>query len=115
MGCEPSVCVLLSRQITGAGLLPEHSGHWTEEQMRCNASKFMAASAKLMESGMLVSQEDYVARIANMSRFGGAPNMRAYSRLNWETLWYPTWNAAVSALIVFDIISRLASSSRSCF
>ena len=29
---------------------------------------------------------DAAARAARVSRRGGAPNMRAYSRLNWETL-----------------------------
>jgi hypothetical protein len=40
-------------------------------------------------------QEDNRTRL--MSRSGGAPNKRVYSRLNWDALSYPTRNAALLA------------------
>jgi hypothetical protein len=41
-----------------------------------------------------LSAAGIVARKAFMSRIGGWPNIRLYSRLNWLTLSYPTSNAA---------------------
>ncbi len=41
-----------------------------------------------------LSAAGLVARKAFMSRIGGCPNIRLYSRLNWLTLSYPTSNAA---------------------
>jgi hypothetical protein len=45
------------------------------------------------------------------SRFGGAPNMRARSRLNCDALSKLTWKDAVSTLRALEIITRRASSS----
>lgn len=44
-----------------------------------------------------------------ISLFGGLPKKRLYSRLNWESLAYPTIRHAVVASIRLDNISRLAS------
>jgi hypothetical protein len=41
-----------------------------------------------------LSAAGLVVRKAFMSRIGGCPNIRLYSRLNWLTLSYPTSNAA---------------------
>jgi len=49
------------------------------------------------------------------SRNGELPNIREYSRLNWDALWYPTLKAEPSALSPSSTISRLASSKRRRF
>src|SRR5438128_854083 len=46
---------------------------------------------------------------------GGSPNLRAYSRLNWLELSYPTAYAAVVTVAPPAIKSRRASSRRSSF
>jgi hypothetical protein len=43
-----------------------------------------------------------------MSRFGGSPNIREYSRLKWDGLSYPTSKTAVSTLLS-SATSRTAS------
>src|SRR5262245_5357514 len=50
-----------------------------------------------------------------MSWLGGTPNLRAYSRLNWLELSYPTSNAAVVTEARPVLRSRRASSRRSSF
>jgi hypothetical protein len=52
---------------------------------------------------------------SNASRFGAAPNIREYSRLNCEALSYPTRYAALLTLAPATVIKRRASNSRNCF
>jgi hypothetical protein len=53
--------------------------------------------------------------MALMSRMGGWPKKRLYSRLNWLTLSYPTSKATVEASTPSRSIRPRAACSRNCF
>ena len=74
----------------------------------------MSDQTELSAGGCRTSRHwTYPAPLVARSCLGGTPNFRAYSRLNWLGLSYPTSKAAVVTEAPFILRSFRASSRRS--
>ena len=97
---------------------PLCAGRWkllATEAVRQQLTTEFAGELNGLRQAALISTTFLISQSFLMSRIGGWPKKRLYSRLNWLTLSYPTSNATVEASRPSTSIRPRAACNRNCF